>query len=189
MKTLMRLLGWIALMGLAAPALADSVQRLDAVGAGAVTSPGASGCQFSPGLCVVTSSGTLTGDALGQATFTSTLNILWSSATPNGGGGFCAPASGTTTVTAAAGDVLALGEVGTVCEAGHTGTPVPHTFNGTYVICSQALGGAAESPCSAAFASTGRFASASGAGNAAGGDDGNGNTQVNLSGTISGASN
>jgi hypothetical protein len=39
MKTLVRLLGWIAPIGFAAPALAGSVQLLNAVGAGSVMSP------------------------------------------------------------------------------------------------------------------------------------------------------
>jgi hypothetical protein len=169
---------------LAAPTWAGTLTSFSAVGSGTVTSPRASGCQFS-GLCTVTSEGQITGDKIGSASFVTTLNINWAQAVQNGSGGYCAPASGTSTVTVANGSVLALGEVGTVCEVGETGEPVPHTFNGTYAVCSKTLADANESPCSSSFVSTGRFANSTGTGNVVGGDDGNSSVIASVNGALS----
>lgn len=87
---------------------------------------------------------------------------------PNGDGGYCAPASGTSTLTAANGDAVYLTMTGTVCEVGATGLNVPHTFSGTYTI----TGG------------TGRFDNATGSGSVTGGDDGWGDVWYQLRGTI-----
>ncbi|MGH8995692.1 MAG: hypothetical protein ACRDYB_06635, partial [Acidimicrobiales bacterium] len=92
----------------------------------------------------------------------------WAAATSNGAGGFCAPASGTGTITAANGDALDQSESGTVCEVGSTGLNVPHTFTGTFTD----TGG------------TGRFTTATGRGTVTGGDDGSGNSNYQETGTI-----
>lgn len=119
-----------------------------ASGSGVTTNPGTPGCQFTAAGCTTTSAGTLQGSHIGRSTFTSTSTILWASATSNGQGGFCAPASSSTLITAANGDQISLQGSGTVCEVGKTGVNVPHTFDGTFAV----TGG------------TGRFANASGKG-------------------------
>jgi hypothetical protein len=96
--------------------------------AGTVTSAGASGCQFTDAGCTVTSSGSLLGVVGG--TYTSSWTILWKQATSNGAGGYCAPASGTTTLTVPKIGTLSKTEQGTVCEVGPTGTDVEHVLNG-----------------------------------------------------------
>ena len=130
--------------------------------------PGASGCQFT-GSCTVGATGTAMTSHLGSGPYTSSLTIDYTRAFSNGDGGSCAPASGSGTITAANGDTLDQTETGTVCEVGHTGLNVPHTFRGTYTN----TGG------------TGRFASASGGGTVNGSDDGSGNTSYQETGTIS----
>jgi hypothetical protein len=130
--------------------------------------PGAPGCQFT-GSCTVGSTGTATSSHMGTGPYTSSLTIDYAAAYSNGQGGFCAPASGTGTITAANGDTLTQNDSGTVCEVGATGTNVPHTFTGTYTN----TGG------------TGRFATASGGGTVTGGDDGSGNSNYQETGTIS----
>jgi hypothetical protein len=100
---------------------------------GTVTSGSASGCQFTDAGCTITSTGTLTGIAGG--TYSSTWTILWKQATSNGQGGFCAPATGTTTLTLPVVGSLTKTEQGTVCEVGATGANVEHTLtNGTFTV-------------------------------------------------------
>jgi hypothetical protein len=102
---------------------------------GTVTDGGASGCQFTDAGCTVTSSGTLLGKVGG--TYTSTWTILWKQATSNGQGGFCAPATGTTTLTLPKLGALTKSESGTVCEVGATGDNVEHVLNnGTFNVMS-----------------------------------------------------
>ena len=102
---------------------------------GTVTSAGTAGCQFSSTGCTVTSAGTLLGRLGG--TYASTWTIQWQHATPNGQGGYCAPATGTTTLTVPALGTLAKSEQGTVCEVGATGTDVEHVLqNGTFTTTS-----------------------------------------------------
>ena len=138
-------------------------------GSGSETSLSAPGCQFTAAGCTVQSTGRATSSHLGTGPYVSTLTVDWAAATPNGAGGFCAPASGTGTITAANGDALYQAESGTVCEVGPTGTNVPHTFTGTFTD----TGG------------TGRFATATGGGTVSGGDDGSGNSYYQESGSIS----
>lgn len=100
---------------------------------GTVTSNGASGCQFTDAGCTVTSAGTLTG--IPNGTYSSTWTILWKQATSNGQGGYCAPATGTTTLAAPFVGTLTKAEQGTVCEVGPTGTNVEHVLtNGTFTV-------------------------------------------------------
>lgn len=102
---------------------------------GTVTDAGAQGCQFTDAGCTITSSGTLSGIAGG--TYSSTWTILWKQATTNGAGGYCAPATGTTTLALPIVGTLTKTEQGTVCEVGATGTNVEHTLqNGTFTVSS-----------------------------------------------------
>ncbi len=136
-------------------------------GAG-VETPATAGCQFTPAGCTVTTSGVAHSLHLGRGAYTSTLTIDWALATPNGAGGYCTPASGSGTLTAANGDTLTQAEAGTVCEVGATGLDVAHTFTGTF----------------ANTGGTGRFAGATGVGTITGGDDGSGNAYFNETGSI-----
>jgi hypothetical protein len=99
---------------------------------GTVTNAGAAGCQLTSAGCTLTSSGSLTGVVGG--TYTSTFTILWTQATTNGQGGFCAPATGQTTLTLPGLGTITKSETGTVCEVGATGLNVPHTFTGTFTV-------------------------------------------------------
>jgi hypothetical protein len=115
---------------------------------GTVTNAGAAGCQFTASGCTLTSTGSLVGVVGG--TYGSTLTILWMQATSNGAGGFCAPASGDTTLSLPALGTIVKHETGTVCEVGATGPNVAHTFTGTFTVSS----------------GTGLFAGATGSGTA-----------------------
>jgi hypothetical protein len=99
---------------------------------GTVTNAGAVGCQSNAGGCTLTSSGTL--DGIAGGTYSSTLTIMWTQATPNGHGGFCAPAAGDTTLTVPGLGTLTKHESGTVCEVGATGPNVAHTFSGSFTV-------------------------------------------------------
>jgi hypothetical protein len=102
---------------------------------GTVTGSGTEGCQFTDAGCTVTSTGTLNGIVGG--TYSSSWTILWKQATPNGSGGFCAPATGTTTLTLPIVGTLTKTEQGTVCEVGATGANVEHTLTGgTFTVSS-----------------------------------------------------
>jgi hypothetical protein len=115
-------------------------------GDGAITSPGAPGCQEDEAGCDVTMEGDANATHLGKASFSGTLTVIWANGTPNpdGGGGVCAPASGETVLTvggATAGKkkgkkqgTLTLALDGTDCEVGGSGAAVPHQFTGTYAI-------------------------------------------------------
>ncbi len=138
-------------------------------GSGTETSLSASGCQFTAAGCTVQTNGTQTSSHLGTGPYQTTLTVDWAAATSNGQGGFCAPASGPSILTAANGDTLTLSNTGIVCEVGATGNNVPHSYNGTYTI----TGG------------TGRFTDATGSGRVTGSDDGDGNSQYSASGTLS----
>jgi hypothetical protein len=99
---------------------------------GTVTNAGVAGCQLTVAGCTLTSSGSLTGVVGG--TYTSTFTILWTQATANGQGGFCAPAAGQTTLTLPGLGTITKNETGTVCEVGATGLNVAHTFTGTFTV-------------------------------------------------------
>lgn len=147
---------------------ASAARPFNSAGSGTETSLSAAGCQFTVGGCVVQTTGAASSAHLGSGPYVSTLTVHWAQATSNGAGGFCAPADGPSTLTAANGDTLTLSNTGTVCEVGATGANVPHTFNGRFTI----TGG------------TGRFAEASGSGTETAGDDGAGNSTYTLSGSI-----
>jgi hypothetical protein len=100
---------------------------------GTVTNGGSEGCQTTDAGCTVTSAGTLNGVVGG--TYTSTWTILWKQATSNGAGGYCAPATGTTTLTLPIVGSLTKSEQGTVCEVGQTGSNVEHVMkDGTFKV-------------------------------------------------------
>lgn len=100
---------------------------------GTITDAGTSGCQFTDAGCTLTSSGTL--NSIVGGTYSSTWTILWKQATSNGQGGYCAPASGTTTLTLPIVGTLTKTEQGTVCEVGATAANVEHTLqNGTFTV-------------------------------------------------------
>src|SRR5450759_1672417 len=101
-------------------------------GSGTETSLSAAGCQFTVAGCTVQSNGTATSSHLGTGPYVSVITVSWALAFSNGAGGYCAPASGTSTLTAANGGTLSFADSGIVCEVGATGNNVPHTFIGTY---------------------------------------------------------
>jgi hypothetical protein len=127
---------------------AFTLRHVTITGKGTVTNPGAAGCQFTASGCTLTSSGNL--DGIPGGTYSSTLTIMWTQATSNGHGGFCAPAAGDTTVTLPGLGTLTKHESGTVCEVGVTGPNVAHTFTGFFSVT----------------AGTGLFAGATGSGTA-----------------------
>jgi hypothetical protein len=110
-----------------------TLHNLTLSSSGTVTGAGAAGCQFSTAGCTVTSAGTIGGAFAGS--YSSSFTILWTQSTSNGAGGFCAPASGTTTLTIPPLGTLTKSEQGTVCEVGPTGPNVEHTMtNGTFTV-------------------------------------------------------
>ena len=111
---------------------AFSLKNVRISGNGTVTNAGAAGCQLSASGCTLASTGNLTGIAAG--TYTSTFTIMWTQATPNGQGGFCAPATGDTTLTLPGLGTITKHETGKVCEVGVTGANVAHTFTGTFTV-------------------------------------------------------
>jgi hypothetical protein len=113
---------------------AFSLRNVTINATGTVTNAGGVGCQFSASGCTLTSTGNLTGIVGG--TYSSTFTIMWTQATANGQGGFCAPASGDTTLTLPALGTLTKHEIGKVCEVGATGLNVAHTFTGTFTVSS-----------------------------------------------------
>src|SRR4051812_41816654 len=70
------------------------------------------------------------------STYSSTFTILWQSASThsNGAGGFCAPATGSVTLTLTGLGTRTKQEAGEVCEVGATGANVAHTFTGTFTV-------------------------------------------------------
>jgi hypothetical protein len=113
---------------------AFTLRKVTITATGTVTNAGATGCQFTSSGCTLTSSGNLTGVVGG--TYTSTFTILWTQATSNGNGGFCAPAAGDTTLTLPGLGTLTKHETGNVCEIGATGPNVAHTFTGSFAVTS-----------------------------------------------------
>jgi hypothetical protein len=126
---------FILALGLAStPVLAGPVLDFQGIGSGTVTYYGPENCQLSDTGCTVVTEGNVKGKYIGNGTFTNTITVLWKAGFPNGSGGYCAPASGTETITAADGSTLTAKRVGILCEVGPTGTNGPYTFNGSYFI-------------------------------------------------------
>ena len=167
---------FILTLGLSAtPVLARTVVLdFQANGSGKITDPGAPGCQSVDEGCTIRSEGTVSSRHFGRAKFSSTLKVLWKSATPNGEGtstspaGFCAPASGATDIFISKSATLNLEQVGIFCDVDASGADAPHTFNGTFFI----TGG------------TNKYAGEAGSGNLTISDDTKGNVLLNLRGTI-----
>jgi len=107
--------------------------RLFEVATGHMTSAGAPNCQFSDAGCTVTAVGEVGGLPVQTGTFSSTFTIDWKHARSNGDGGYCAKATGTTTLSDGSGSLVKT-ETGKLCEVGATGTNVEHVFFGKYVI-------------------------------------------------------
>ena len=107
--------------------------RLFEVATGHMTSAGAENCQFSDAGCTVTAVGEVSGLPVQSGTFSSTLTIDWKHAWSNGEGGFCAHATGTTTLSDGNGSLVQT-QTGKLCEVGATGTNVEHVFFGRYAI-------------------------------------------------------
>jgi hypothetical protein len=138
MRCIMRLGGAAAvtvasLVLMSGSALAASLSEQ---GIGQQTSSGASGCQFDPSGCTVQSAGTIIGTPIAQGTFTSTLTILYTQFnTGNPAYAFCAPASGSATLTDGANsdNTITKDESGQLC-ASSFGSNGSYTFIGTYNI-------------------------------------------------------
>jgi hypothetical protein len=110
-----------------------TLHSLSLSSSGTVTGAGAAGCELTAAGCALTSSGTIAGAFAG--TYSSSFTIFWLQKTSNGAGGFCAPASGTTTLTIPGLGTLTKSEQGTVCEVGTSGPNVEHTMtNGTFSV-------------------------------------------------------
>jgi hypothetical protein len=102
---------------------------------GTISSFGAAGCNTSAAGCALAASGSIEGRPIAHGTFTAALTVLWTSATSNGDGGYCAPASGTGTLSDGT-NTLTETIQGTLCEIGATGTNVGHAFSGRYTVSS-----------------------------------------------------
>ena len=112
---------------------AFTLHNLSLSSSGTVTGSGAAGCESTAAGCALSSSGTIAG-AFG-GTYSTSFTIFWLQKTPNGAGGFCAPASGATTLTIPGLGTLTKSEQGTVCEVGTSGPNVEHTMtNGTFSV-------------------------------------------------------
>jgi hypothetical protein len=112
------------------PALSEN---FEAFASGSLISYGPPGCETTDTGCTVVTQGTVTGNVIREGTFNYAATILWLSSFPNGGGGSCAPASGTLTLTAANGSTLVVQSVGILCEIGASGIN-KFSFNGSYLI-------------------------------------------------------
>jgi hypothetical protein len=109
--------------------------RMVEFASGAISSFGAAGCNASTAGCVLAASGTIEGKPIQHGTFTATLTAVWTSATSNGDGGYCAPTTGTVTLSDGT-NTLTESLTGNLCEIGPTGTNVGHVFAGHYTIAS-----------------------------------------------------
>lgn len=107
--------------------------ELLAFATGSVTSYGSLGCESSNAGCTITTEGTVEGNIVHNGTFINAVTVLWINSTPNGGGGHCAPASGTETTTTSNGSTLTVQRTGMLCEVGASGSG-KYTFNATYFI-------------------------------------------------------
>lgn len=108
---------------------AASTKEFKIFASGHMTSYGLPDCQLTDIGCTVTNEGTVKGTHVGKGTFTQAVTVLWKSGSPNGSGGYCAPASGIITITASDKSTITAARVGTVCQvAGNI------TFNATYYI-------------------------------------------------------
>jgi hypothetical protein len=109
--------------------------RLTEFAFGSISSFGAAGCNTSTAGCALDASGSIEGKPIAHGTFTAALLAVWTSATPNGDGGYCAPVTGTVVLSDGT-NTLTEAVQGTLCEIGATGTNVGHVFTGQYTVSS-----------------------------------------------------
>jgi hypothetical protein len=109
--------------------------RLTEFAFGTISSFGAAGCNTSTAGCALDASGSIEGKPIAHGTFTAALLALWTSATSNGDGGYCAPVTGTVVLSDGTNTITEAVE-GTLCEIGATGTNVGHVFTGHYTVSS-----------------------------------------------------
>ncbi|HEY1348034.1 MAG TPA: hypothetical protein VGF67_00240 [Ktedonobacteraceae bacterium] len=163
------LAGWEAPHALAYQTARQNSTTFVAAGSGTETSLSPLDCQNTGTRdCMLQMTGTLAGFPIIRGTYTTTLTVHWGASTPNGSGGFCAPADGPTTLTDLDGDQLILQNTGTFCEIGPTGLTVPHRYTGTATIT----------------AGAGHFADVTGTATVVGFDDGQGHAYFIAWGTI-----
>jgi hypothetical protein len=101
-----------------------------------------------PGFIVGSYEGMGNASGIGRFTFTATHAFRWDAATPNGSGGWCAPSSGSATLSGMDGSELYLDFTGPFCETGFAASTVgtttsidplhlpapPFAFTGTFVV-------------------------------------------------------
>jgi hypothetical protein len=116
------------------PPLTITLHNLTLATGGTVTAADANaGCRQSAFGCTLAMAGGATG--LLGGSYSTSWSVLWSQPSTNFAGGFCAPATGTVTLTLPALGTLVVSSVATVCEVGPTGANVGHTLNrGKYVV-------------------------------------------------------
>ena len=102
---------------------------------GAISSFGAAGCNTATAGCVLTASGTIEGKPIAHGTWSASLTAVWTSATANGDGGYCAPTTGTVLLSDGT-NQLTESVQGTLCEIGPTGANVGHVFSGRATVTS-----------------------------------------------------
>jgi hypothetical protein len=91
------------------------------------------GCRQSAFGCTFAMAGSATG--LLGGSYSTSWTVLWAQPSTNFAGGFCAPATGTVSVTLPVLGTLVVSSVATVCEVGPTGANVAHTLNrGKYAV-------------------------------------------------------
>ena len=102
---------------------------------GAISSFGAASCNAATAGCVLTASGTIEGKPILHGTWSASLTAVWTSATANGDGGYCAPTTGTVLLSDGTSS-LTESVQGTLCEIGATAANVGHVFSGRATVTS-----------------------------------------------------
>jgi hypothetical protein len=112
--------------------LASRAQLLE-FASGAISSFGAAGCNTSTAGCALAASGAIEGKPIAHGSFVAALTAVWTSATSNGAGGYCAPTTGTVTLSDGTNTIVESVQ-GSLCEIGATGATVGHAFAGRYTV-------------------------------------------------------
>ena len=86
---------------------------------------------------MLTASGTIEGKPIAHGTWSASLTAVWTSATTNGDGGYCAPTTGTVLLSDGT-NSLTESVQGQLCEIGATGASVGHFFTGPATVTSGA---------------------------------------------------
>jgi hypothetical protein len=142
-KAALVLLGAIAMAGLTSGvSLASSFghHHFYSSGTGVETSLSPVGCQTVPSGCTTRTDGVAETTFLGRSAYVSTVTVNWSAATPNGQGGFCAPAAENTHLWNNVGSVVLTSASGQECEVGASGPNVRHRFTGDVAVSGAAWG-------------------------------------------------